>query len=300
MAASSGVLVIDKVRGPTSHDVVACIRRALGTRDVGHAGTLDPMATGVLVALVGEATKLAPFLTAEEKEYETTIVLGVETDTLDAEGKITRQAPVEEGILRPGQGRLPRALETERVRVSQVPPAYSAIHVGGERSHRRARRGEQVALEPRPVLVRSLEALGTGLDPTPWISLRLRASKGYFVRSLARDLAEALGTVGHLTALRRTRSGSFTLDDAVALDATDEELRARLLPLGVAASRALPVAYLTESGVRDARLGRAVRSSDLDAPGAGLSAWLDENATLVAVGAVEEDGAGRVVRGFGP
>jgi tRNA pseudouridine55 synthase len=297
MTALRGVLVIDKGRGPTSHDVVARLRRALCTRDVGHAGTLDPIATGVLVALVGEATKLAPYLTAEDKEYEATLSLGVETDTLDAQGKTTRSVPVDESVLR--SALLARAIEAERVRVWQVPPAYSAIHVGGERAHVRARRGERALLAPRPVAVKSLEVLAFGLGPAPWITVRACVSKGYFVRSFARDFAEALGTVGHLTALRRTRSGSFTLDEAVTVHAPDEELRARLLPLGAAASRALPVARLSEAGARDARFGRAVRAADLDARGTGLFAWLDANAALVAVGDVGTDGGGRVVRGFG-
>jgi len=296
MTSLSGVLVIDKSRGPTSHDVVARLRRALVTRDVGHAGTLDPMATGVLVALIGQATKLAPYLTAADKEYEATIALGVETDTLDAEGKVSREMPVDEGVL--GNLPLERALDVERARTFQTPPAYSAIHVGGERAHAKARRGEGVLLAPRPVLVESLEVLDTGLDPTPWVTLRARVGKGYFVRSLARDFAAALGTIGHLAALRRTCSGSFALAEAVAVEASTEELRARLLPLGVAASRALPVARLTEVGARDARFGRAVHASDLDAPGTGICAWLDANAALVAIGDVGPDGAGRVVRGF--
>jgi len=299
MTVLHGVLVIDKPRGPTSHDVVARLRRALHTREVGHAGTLDPMATGVLVALIGDATKLAPYLTVADKEYEATIALGVETDTLDAEGKITRQVPVDARVFAEGRAPLERALEAERARLSQAPPAYSAIHVGGERAHVRARRGEGVLLPPRPVVVKSFELLGASGGSTPWIKLRACVSKGYFMRSLARDLAEALGTVGHLTALRRTRSGSFSLDDTTAVEASAEDLRARLLPLGVAASRALPVARLTETGARDARFGRAVQAGDLASPGTGLSAWLDAKAVLVAIGEVGWDGAGRVVRGFG-
>lgn len=293
----SGVLVIDKARGPTSHDVVGRLRRALRTREVGHAGTLDPMATGVLVALIGEATKLAPYLTAADKEYEATIALGVETDTLDADGKITNQVAVDETVFE--DTLLARALEAERVRVSQAPPAYSAIHIGGERSHVRARRGEGIPLEPRPVSVRSLTVLGKGLEPAPWIALRACVSKGYFVRSLGRDLARSLGTVGHLSALRRTRSGSFVLEESIGLNASEEQMQACLLPLGIAASRALPVAHLTEEGVRDARFGRTVRAAFLDAPRAGVFAWLDAKASLVAVGEVETDGSGRVIRGFG-
>jgi len=303
--SASGVLIIDKPRGPTSHDVVARLRRALLTREVGHAGTLDPMATGVLVVLVGEATKLAPYVTAEDKEYEATIELGTETDTLDADGTAVRREEVSRevrealrGTREPLQPALRRALDAERARVSQVPPAYSAIHTGGERAHAKARRGEAVDLAARAVSVRSLEALGAGLDPAPWITLRLSVQKGYFVRSLARDLARALGTVGHLVALRRTRSGSFTLEEAIALDTPSDEMAARLLPVGVAASRALPVARLTEVGARDASVGRPLRAADVDAAGTGVFAWLDARGALVAIGEILADGSGRVMRGI--
>jgi tRNA pseudouridine55 synthase len=301
----SGVLVIDKPRGPTSHDVVARLRKALGTREVGHAGTLDPMATGVLVVLIGEATKLAPYVTAEDKEYEATLELGSETDTLDADGAVVRRAEVSEaardalrGTREPLHPLLRRALDAERARTAQVPPAYSAIHAGGERAHERARRGERVELEARPVSVKRLEALGAGLDPAPWLTLRLEVAKGYFVRSLARDLGAELGTVAHLVALRRTRSGSFSLDEALALDTPSDEMTARLLPLGLAAARALPVARLTEVGARDARTGRPVRVGDVDARQQGVLAWLDAKGALVAIGEVGADGCGRVLRGF--
>jgi tRNA pseudouridine55 synthase len=298
----SGVLVIDKPRGPTSHDVVARVRRALGTREVGHAGTLDPMATGVLVVLVGEATKLAPFLTAEDKEYEAKIELGSETDTLDAEGSVTRRSEVpaetRAELGAPCRPALDLAILRERGRLTQVPPSFSAIHASGERAYRRARRGEALTLEARPVVVKDLEVLDAGLDPTPWITIRAKVGKGYFVRSLARDLASALGTVGHLAALRRTRSGSFGLEEALRLDTAREALTARLLPLGACAARALPIAKLTDVGAKDARVGRPVCLADIDAPGHGVFAWMDGRGDLVAVGEVGEDGVGRVVRGF--
>jgi len=303
--AQSGVLVIDKARGPTSHDVVARLRRALGTREVGHAGTLDPMATGVLVVLVGEGTKLAPYLTAEDKEYDATIELGRETDTLDAEGRVVKEMPVPEatrdalhGTREPLHPVLEAALGQERARRSQVPPAFSAIQKGGERAYAQARRGEAVELDPREVHVKSLLVLGAGLEPLPWVTVRASVGKGYYVRSLGRDLAAALGTVGHLSALRRTRSGSFTLDEAVPADTPADEMSARLLPLGIAAARALPVARLSPVGVKDARVGRPVRAEDLDTRERGTLAWVDTRGELVAVGEVGEDGAGRVVRGF--
>jgi len=297
----SGVLVIDKPRGPTSHDVVARIRRALGTREVGHAGTLDPMATGVLVVAVGEATKLVPWLTAHAKAYEATIALGVETDTLDAEGRETRRSPLDAALvqaLAESRGpsvapRLRAAVETERARTSQIPPAFSAIQKDGERAYARARRGETVELDAREVRVHELEVVACSDEP-PWLTVRVEVDKGYYVRSLARDLATSLGTLGHLTSLRRTRSGCFTLDEALPLDTPDDELAARVEHLARAASRALPVARLTEVGARDAHHGRPVQPADIDAPTAGPCAWLDPHGALVAVGEL-----GRVLRGFG-
>jgi tRNA pseudouridine55 synthase len=303
----SGVLVIDKPRGPTSHDVVARLRRALGTREVGHAGTLDPMATGVLVVATGEATKLVPWLTAHEKAYEATIALGVETDTLDADGRETQRAPLAAALVQAlvesrGPSIAPRlraALETERARCSQVPPAFSAIQKDGERAYAKARRGETVALEPREVRVHRLEVVGCSDEP-PWLTVRVEVDKGYYVRSLARDLARGLDTLGHLTSLRRTRSGCFTLDEALPLDTPDDELAARVEHLARVASRALPVARLTEVGARDAHHGRPVQAADIDAPVPGPCAWLTPHGELVAVGELDGSGVGRVLRGFGP
>ena len=318
---AEGVLVLDKPRGPTSHDVVARMRRALRTRAVGHAGTLDPMATGVLVVAVGEATKLVPWLTAHDKAYEATIALGIETDTLDAMGRELRRVPPGESLLAAlgvsegvgvgvgvGVGErvlerspLLQAFEAERARTLQTPPVFSAIREGGERAFDRARRGEAFELTARPVVVRALELLGCAADP-PSLRVRLEVGKGYYVRSLARDLAQALGTVGHLTSLRRTRSGGFTLDEALPLDAPPETLRAALQPLAKAAARALPAVHLTEAGARDAGHGRSVAASDASLPerlepGAPC-AWLDPTGELVAVGRWAEDGRGRVLRGF--
>jgi tRNA pseudouridine55 synthase len=305
-AAASGVLVVDKARGPTSHDVVARVRRTLGLRAVGHAGTLDPMATGVLVVAVGEATKLVPWLTAQDKTYEATIALGVETDTLDAEGEEQHRVPpgaaLIAALLASCRGLvvaplIEAALVAERARTSQVPPAFSAIKCAGERAYVRARRGEEVALATRDVRVERLELVACG-DAPAFVSVVLDVGKGYYVRALARDLARALGTVGHLTSLRRVRSGSFVSSEAVAADASARDLLARLEPVARAAARALPVCSLTETGARDARHGRPVRPDDLGAPGPGPRAWLDARGDLVAIGEIDDTGAGRVLRGF--
>ena len=300
---TAGVLVVDKPQGPTSHDVVARVRRALGTREVGHAGTLDPMATGVLVVAVGEATKLVPWLTAARKHYRTTLALGVETDTLDAMGRVTRSVAVGDDLraelargIQPGL--LAEALRGERARTAQVPPAFSAVHTGGERAYDRARRGESVVLEPREVAVFELALVACSPDP-PSVTLDVEASKGFYVRSLARDLAASLGTVGHLTALRRTRSGTFDAEGAVLLSASPEELASRLVHLADAAARVLPVARLTEAGADHARNGRRVPAAEIECASADLpSAWLDPTGALVAVGEVDGAGNGRVVRGF--
>ncbi len=272
-------MIVDKASGMTSHDVVAKTRKSLGTREIGHAGTLDPMATGVLVLAIGEATKLVPYLTASDKEYEATIALGMETDTLDADGKETSRAPVASSWT----SSLESALEEERKRTMQLPPIFSAIHAKGARSHERARRGEIVELDERPVRVISLEAIATRTEA---FDVRLVVSKGYYVRALARDLAARLGTVGHLSALRRVRSGTFTLADV-----------GTTIPLVDAATRVLPTTTLSETGVTHARAGRRVPPEDLGTTEAGEHAWLAPDGVLVAIGRIE-DGAGKVTRGF--
>ncbi len=309
IAIAPAVLVVDKPQGPTSHDVVAKLRRALRTRAVGHCGTLDPMATGVLVVAVEDATKLVPWLTADDKSYEATICLGVATDSLDADGVETGRSEPSEALRTElsvlsadGPASLPAAiaaaLGAERARTMQMPPAISAIRIGGERAHDLVRRGETPELPLREVAVRRLELLGGGLEPVPHLRVSVDVAKGYFVRSLARDLAAALGTLGHLTALRRTRSGAFTLDDAVSLDAAPETLRAALLPIEQAAARALPVSVLSAEGVTAAGHGQRLMPGQVRDPHGAASAWLDEAGALVAIGEVDADGSGRVLRGF--
>lgn len=324
-ATQCGVLVIDKPRGPTSHDVVARLRRVLGVRRIGHAGTLDPMASGVLVVLVGEATKLAAYLTAQDKRYEARIMLGVGTDTLDAEGEVTAAQPLPGwlddelaalaagGAAPAGQAlvetapRVAAALDAERARRAQMPPTYSAIKVAGRRSYAMARAGEAVDLSPRPVEVRSLVLVDVShvspasrpaspapravADPgTAALDVAMEVSKGYYVRALARDLGAHLEVPAHLAALRRTASGAFTVDRAVSLDAGVEALRAALQPLEQAAAQSLPIARLTERGARRARLGQTLDADDfLDTPPGGAALWLDAGGRAVALGAPEPD-----------
>jgi tRNA pseudouridine55 synthase len=265
------------------------------------------MATGVLVVAVGEATKLVPHLTDAPKVYEARLVLGAETDTLDAFGKIVVEGAIDGELARALAGsiedlepRIADAVATELARSSQDPPVYSAIQQGGERAYAKARRGETVVLEPRPVRVHDLRVTAMSPEP-PWLELEVKADKGYYVRSLGRDLARALGTVGHLGALRRTESGGFTTKEALPLTAPAATLLAHVIPLATAAARALPRVVLSATGVRDARFGRRVHLEDLEesAPHGTPSAWLDSAGDLVAVGIVDDEG-GRVLRGFGP
>jgi len=211
----SGVLLVDKPAGFTSHDVVAKIRRATGEGRVGHAGTLDPMATGLLVVLVGPATRLEPYLSSAQKRYDAQITFGSATDTDDAAGEIVREAPVSaetadtdyaRGVL---EGLLGESL--------QQPPAYSAIKVGGTTAHRAARSGAPLELAKRPITVEAAELLSIESDPTRW-DVAFIVSKGTYIRSLARDIGEAVGSAAHLSALRRTASGPLDLADAHSLD----------------------------------------------------------------------------------
>jgi len=293
-AGPSGVLVVHKPRGPTSHDVVAQARRLLGTRAVGHAGTLDPMASGVLVLLVGEATKLSPYVTADSKVYRAIVAFGRSTHTLDAEGETTAEAPLPPGF--PDPLALEAALQAERQRTEQVPPLVSALHVDGERAHRLARRGETPELPPRPVTLHRLELLRSGPDS---VTVELAVGKGYYVRSFARDLGETLGVPAHLAALERRSSGPYGLESAIAWPPAASP---PLLSLAEAACRALPKAILTAEGTTRARQGKQLTDADFESPPpaelAAPSAWLGPDGALVAIGVRGADGAFQVVRGF--
>jgi tRNA pseudouridine55 synthase len=298
-----GVIVIDKPVGPTSHDVVARLRRTLGTRAVGHAGTLDPAASGVLVVVIGQATKLVPYLTAQSKRYEATVSLGTATTTLDREGDVVETRPVPAEIARelesaPGANKplVDAALEKERARVEQVPPVFSALKQGGRSVHERARRGEHVVLPPRRIEVHSIDLRATTAAS---LDLALDVAKGYYVRALARDLGETLGVPAHLAALRRVSSGPFTLDGALAESAPRELLCAALLPLADAAARALPLCRLSDEGVERARKGQVLGEAHfVAAPGGGMSAWVDPEGELVAIGRASDLGRFVVERGF--
>ncbi len=210
-----GILLIDKPAGWTSHDVVARARRITGQRRIGHTGTLDPMATGLLVLCLGNATRLVEFLTGHDKRYTGTLTLGRTTTTDDAEGETLAEFPVPSLT----QDSLDAATGQFRGPIQQLPPSFSALKVGGRRAYALARSGEVPALAPRPVTIHSLEAT---LATNDTISLDLTCSSGTYVRSLARDLGEALGTGAHLSSLRRESAGPFSLASAVTLEATEQ------------------------------------------------------------------------------
>lgn len=293
-----GVLVVDKPQGPTSQRVVAGARRLFGTRQVGHAGTLDPMATGVLLVLLGEATKLSGYLTLDDKRYRATVALGRSTDTLDAEGATTDERALEPGF--PPREAVLDALAAERARKEQVPPAFSAIKVEGQRAHRKSRRGERVELAARAVRVPDLVLVQLELAA---ITLELTVSKGYYVRALARDLGARLGVPAHLSALRRLSSGPFRIEEAVPWPPPGP-----VTPITVAdaARRALPAAQLTGRGAQRARLGQKLEADDFtgnDAAthgeaGGRAVAWFDGDGQLVALGQRRDATRYAVLRGF--
>ena len=226
-----GVLLVDKPRGPTSHDVVGRIRRLYGTRRVGHAGTLDPMATGLLVILVGKATKASAYLMSQDKAYEAELTLGVVTDSQDAEGEVRETHPVpplDEAAIR-------AAMATMLGDQYQTPPMHSARKVNGVPLYKLAHKGLEVEREPRFIRVESMDLLRWA---SPTLAFRTRCTKGTYVRTLGHDLGRKLGPGGHLSALRRTASGSHTVEQAVTLEALEqlspEARRARLIPLAEA------------------------------------------------------------------
>ena len=214
-----GLLVVDKEIGPTSHDVVALLRRITGMRRIGHCGTLDPLATGVLVVCLGGYTRLNEWLSAGEKEYRVTCYLGATSDTLDAQGEITRRT-VEQT---PRLAVIERELEDFKGLLEQIPPAFSAIKVQGVRSYERARRKEAVYHKAREVHVASIEVAAYDF---PLLSLHIACSKGTYVRSLAADLGEKLGCGAYVQELRRLRVGYLDLDDAWTLIGVEEAKRA--------------------------------------------------------------------------
>lgn len=251
----TGLLLIDKPSGPTSHDVVARIRNTARERSVGHTGTLDPRATGLLLLLCGKATRLSTLLMGHDKTYDARVALGVATDTDDADGVAVGAVTAE----RPSREALDAALTSFRGTFPQEPPAHSAKRVGGHRAYDLARADKAVALEPVDVTVHALECTGYDADQGT-VDLRVTASSGFYVRALARDLGRALGCGAHLATLRRTHVGDFDVRDAVPLDEA-ERLGEDLVQHLRSPRQALP--DLVEVTVTPMGLSRALHGNPL-------------------------------------
>ncbi|WP_420797206.1 tRNA pseudouridine(55) synthase TruB [Agromyces mariniharenae] len=294
---NSGILLVDKPQGITSHDVVARTRRLAGTRKVGHAGTLDPMATGLLILGVGSATRLLHHLVGLDKEYLATMRLGWDTTTDDAEGEplaaacADRVAAADEAVVR-------EAMRAWTGDIEQVPSTVSAVKVAGRRAYQRARDGEAVELQARPVTVSAFDllALRPG-DGHVDVDVRVACSSGTYVRALARDVGADLGTGGHLTALRRTRIGAFGVAEASVLDGLD--VAEVILSPADAARRTLPVASISAQEAVDLGHGKRITApGELATASSGTPiAAIDPGDRLVAI--VERRGAElKVVTGF--
>lgn len=279
----NGVLPVDKPEGPTSHDAVAQARRALRLRRVGHTGTLDPFASGLLLLCLGPATRLAEYLTALPKRYLATLRLGAATDTDDRMGEVISRS---QGWHALDQGDVRAALLEQQGERAQLPPIYSAKKVAGERMYAAARRGEEVQRTPVTVTIHSIEVLRVEL---PEVDFDVRCSSGTYIRAIARDAGERLGVGAHLTRLRRTEVGRFAVGDALPLDALADPavVRAALLSPGEAV-RHLPRVVVDAEGVRALGHGRPVPAPS-DTPQGVPVALVSPGGELLAIG--ERSGA---------
>ena len=285
-----GALLVDKPAGPTSHDIVAFVRRTLKTSRVGHTGTLDPLATGLLVILVGQATRTAQFLAADEKEYLADVRLGVSTPTYDAASLSEVRGPRSDvrgprsevrgqrSVRSPTSDEIDAALARFRGSFLQTPPPYSAKKIASVPAYEKARKNQPVDLKPVPVTVRSLEVLpGSDLGPRTsdlglrisdlghggLLRLRVAASAGFYVRSLAHDIGQVLGCGAHLEALRRTRVGRFRVEDALTLDRVEASGAERLIPIDELLGD-MPAITLTSEGARRASHGNSLAPHHLE------------------------------------
>ncbi|WP_285113544.1 tRNA pseudouridine(55) synthase TruB [Leifsonia sp. fls2-241-R2A-40a] len=277
----SGLILVDKPAGMTSHDVVSRVRRAAGTRKVGHAGTLDPMATGLLILGINSSTRLLTYVVGADKEYLATIRLGASSTTDDAEGDLGEPAAqsqldaVTEAAIDAGIAQLTGEIE-------QVPSSVSAIKVDGKRAYARVRAGEQVELRARAVTVAEFERIATRrADGAIDLDVRVVCSSGTYIRSLARDLGAGLGVGGHLTALRRTRVGPYDVRDAHDLATLDAD--AALIPAADAAGRLFERLDLTEEQAIDLTHGRRIHLADREGPGGQPVAAIAPSGALVGL-----------------
>ena len=276
----SGVLVVDKPAGPTSFGVIRAVRKRFGLRKAGHTGTLDPFATGVLVVCLGQATKLVPYLQGGAKEYQARVRLGVETDTLDPDGEVVREAAVPALSVQEVQA----AAEPFLGVYDQQPPAYAALKVNGRRAYALARSGQVPALQPRSVALHSLRVLGVeGSD----LSLELSCGPGFYVRALARDLGAALGLPAHVVALRRTRTGGFGLEASTPLASLEAGDAPTVLLRPADALAEWRGLSLSEDEVLAVRQGKIPQAQQGKLEEAGLCRLLDPSGELVAVAEVD-------------
>ncbi|TVP46454.1 MAG: tRNA pseudouridine(55) synthase TruB [Gemmatimonadales bacterium] len=288
----TGLLPVDKPAGPTSHDIVAQVRRALGIRRVGHAGTLDPFASGLLLVCVGSTTRLVEYLHDLDKCYEAEALLGVTTDSDDLDGEVVARSPRWEQV---DEAAVTRALESQLGNRLQQPPVFSAKKVHGEAAHRKARRGESVDLAAVPVMIHEVELLSFEL---PSVRFRVRCGTGTYIRAIARDLGESLGCGAHLTSLRRTSIGPFQVDEALPGDdlAARADVSEHLLS-PMEAVRHLPVMEIDDDMERRLRMGQRVElpGEDADVAAEGRATSMAE-----AVAGGDLDGGGvvhAIVRG---
>lgn len=301
---NSGILLVDKPQGITSHDVVARMRRLAGTRKIGHAGTLDPMATGLLVLGVDSATRLLHYLVGLDKEYFATVRLGFGTTTDDAEGDPLPRTPEGDAVVAAlseagdgGAEEIRTAMHAFTGEIDQVPSSVSAVKIDGKRAYQRVRDGETVEITPRRVTVSAYDLLAArpAGDGCLDLDVRVECSSGTYVRALARDLGAALGTAAHLTALRRSRIGRFAVDEAGTLEGFD--VAERLIAPADAARRALPVLDITDGEAVDLGHGKRIAAGAAAAESSEAVAAIAPGDRLVAI--VERRGAQwKVVTGF--
>ena len=268
----TGIAIVDKPAGWTSHDVVAKLRRALGEKRIGHGGTLDPMATGVLPIFVGRATRAASFLESADKEYLASVRFGLTTDTQDTTGQV-----LSESALRPSEGEVEAALLGFLGKQEQLPPLYSAVKVEGRKLYQYARAGREVERQPRQIEISGIEPLGFG--PEGEYRFRLTVSKGTYVRTICHDLGEKLGCGGAMSALTRLRAGAYSIDEASPLEAFLTEEGAGLLRPLDSIFRAYPPLILGEEETRRVRCGNTFQTS----AAAGTYRLYDESGAFLAL-----------------
>jgi tRNA pseudouridine55 synthase len=281
MSALTGILAVDKPTGLTSHDVVNHVRRLSGVRRVGHAGTLDPLATGVLLLCIGRAARLIEYLVGHDKTYETTVRLGQGTTTYDAEGEIVAERPFAH-LTTPD---IEAALNQFRGPIQQTPPLYSAIKQDGQPLYKRARQGQSLDVPPRAVTVYALELLDW---QPPFLRLGLVCSSGFYVRALAHDLGAALGCGGYVAALRRTAVGSFTISEATPLDAITPATLPAILQAPERAVAHLPRLQLSQSDVDRLLIGQRL-ARQTDHPRHSLVSLYDPAGAFCGILRAEED-----------